>query len=273
MTPDEKEWQINLVKDRYHRLDLTFEQAEKIYQFEQERDIHSEKHYFSSWEEFDYELSTFRQILTTEQLKIYEKETADKTKQHEQNLMDEDIETTKEIAYVQELLAYYENEFLPDLYNDTIISIYPKLQVSTKIDFLKSEYKQYLNDTKKAILTSHFRHYRLFKPKTIQAALLRHRLSYLLPDYRSFKFSADDPTKAVINYVNARIKKFPDQTEELLRKKFSGLSAFNEGMSKKYYGEPKGYRIIIGPPSEEEEREGRVMSLLLLDRQGYDSQQ
>ena len=61
-----------------------------------------------------------------------------KTKQHEQNLIDEDIETTKGIAYVQELLAYYENEFLPDLYNDTIISIYPKnRQTPTKLTLLK----------------------------------------------------------------------------------------------------------------------------------------
>ena len=60
---------------------------------------------------------------------------------------------------------------------------------------------------KEAILTNHYRHYRLFKPKKIQAALLRHRLSCLLPDYRYFKYSADDPTKAAIIYVSCKNKK------------------------------------------------------------------
>ena len=37
MTPEEYQWHINLVKDRHQALDLTFEQAEKVYKYEQEK--------------------------------------------------------------------------------------------------------------------------------------------------------------------------------------------------------------------------------------------
>jgi hypothetical protein len=59
---------------------LTSEQAEQINKFEQDKYTHSEKHYFSAWEEWDYELSTFRQILTTNQLKAYEEEMTENIK-------------------------------------------------------------------------------------------------------------------------------------------------------------------------------------------------
>ena len=34
MTPEDYQWHINSVKDNYHTLNLTFEQAEQIYKFE-----------------------------------------------------------------------------------------------------------------------------------------------------------------------------------------------------------------------------------------------
>lgn len=60
MTSEEYQWHINLVKDRNHALNLTFEQAEEVYKYEQDKDIGSEKLYFSTWEEWDYELSSFK---------------------------------------------------------------------------------------------------------------------------------------------------------------------------------------------------------------------
>lgn len=60
MTPEDYKWHINLVKERYHALNLTFEQAEQVYKFEEDKSIYSEKHYFSTWEEWDYELLTLR---------------------------------------------------------------------------------------------------------------------------------------------------------------------------------------------------------------------
>ena len=270
MTPEDYKWHINLVKDRHHALDLSFEQAEQIYQYEQDKDTYSQKHYFSVWEEWDYEISSFRQILTAKQLEGYEEYMNQNIKRHEQWLIEQDKEGTNEIAYNQELLTYYENEFLPDLFKDTFIFSFPKLHTDKiKIEFLKSEYRVFLNDRKKQILTEHFRHNRLFKPNELKAALLRHKLSYLWPDYSFFKHSCDEATRAVIDYVKKTIKQFPEQTEKLLSKKIDELKIFNDENFKKYHSDTRGWHVIVGQLTAEEEKEHRVMTLLLLDNEKY----
>ena len=149
MTPEEYQWNINLVKDRYHALDLTIEQAELFYRHEQEKDNYSRKHYFSAWEEWDYEAYTFRQILTGEQFKVYDENLAENIRRYEQNLIELDNEKSNEIVYHQKMLEYYEKEFLPELLKDSFIFIFPALVTEkTKIEFLKSEYKVFLNDKK-----------------------------------------------------------------------------------------------------------------------------
>src|SRR6185312_5478736 len=102
MTPEEYEWYINLVKDRHHALDLTFEQAEKVYKYEQEKDTYSEKHFFSAWEEWDYELTTFKEILDAEQFKNYENFLKENIQRYEESLIEQDKEKDKEIAYYEE---------------------------------------------------------------------------------------------------------------------------------------------------------------------------
>lgn len=268
MTPGENDWLINLVKARHQGLNLTFEQAKQIYQFEQDRDSYSEKYYFSAWEEWDYELSTFRQILTADQLKTYKENNEESIKRYEQSLIDQDHRNTNEIEYVWQMLSYYENEFLPELFKDPFVLTYPILWARAKIEFLKAEYRIFLNERKKSILAEHFRNNRTFKPNELQVALLRHKILYLWPAYGFFKFSADDATKAVINYVKTKIK-FPDKTEELLMKKLVELKAFNEANFKKYHEESRGWHVVIGHSTEEEEKEERIMSLLLLDKEKY----
>ena len=63
MTPEEYQWHINSVKDRNHALNLTFEQTEQVYKYERDKHTYSEKHYFSVWEELDYELTSFKKTL------------------------------------------------------------------------------------------------------------------------------------------------------------------------------------------------------------------
>ncbi len=120
MTADEYQWYVNLVKDRYQDLNLTYEQSEKIYKFEQDKNTNSEKHFFSAWEEWDYELTTFREILNDEQLKSYETCLKDSIQRYEQHLVELDKEQTNEIAYHHELIRFYETHFLPDLFKEPL---------------------------------------------------------------------------------------------------------------------------------------------------------
>jgi len=92
-----------------------------------------------------------------------------------------------------------------------------------------------LNDTKKSILVSHFRHYRLFKPNELKVSLLQHKLSYLWPDYISFKHSMDEATRAVDSYIKNKVKQFPETTEDFVAKKFAELKEFNDTNYKKYH--------------------------------------
>lgn len=270
MTPEEYQWYINLVKDRHHALDLTFEQAEKICKYEQDRDTYSDKHYFTPWEECDYEFTVFREILGKDQIVVYEKFLAENTKRYEQGLIEEDSKKRNEILYHQELLDYYENILLPDLFKNPFIGFGWLLSDREKIEYLKSEYRRFLNDTKKEILINHFRNYRTFKPNELKLSLLRHKLICVLPDYRHFRSQMDNPTKAVCEYLVPKIKYLPDETEQLLTTKFKELKDFVEKNIEKYYDKSiGGWHVEMKPPTEDEERENRSMMLLLMDKEKY----
>jgi hypothetical protein len=138
-----------------------------------------------------------------------------------------------------------------------------------KIDYIRTEYKRFLNDTKKAILINHFRHNRTFKQNELKLSLLRHKLSSILPDYTSFKHQMDEPTKAVAHYLLTKLRYLPDKTEELLTRKFKELKEFNDANFKKHHGEIRGWHVVVGQLTDEEEKEHRTMTLLLLDKEKY----
>jgi hypothetical protein len=178
----------------------------------------------------------------------------------------QDIDNANEISYHEELITYYEKEFLPDLLKDHFFRFGWLLDDKNKVEYLRSEYKRFLNETKKEILTSHFRHNRIFKPRELKLSLLRHKLYSILPYYAYFKHQMDEPTKAVAGFLKTKIQHLPEETEQLLAKKYETLKQFNHKTSKKYYGEMKdGWHVVFGQLTDEEEREHRLMSLLLLD--------
>lgn len=272
MTPEDYQWHINLVKDRNHVLNLTFEQAEQVYKFEEDKSIYSEKQYFSTWEEWDYELSTFKKILNQEQFAIFEQNMKEAVENYQQSLIKQDLESLKEIEFKNETIKYYEEQFLPDFFKDPVLYTFHWLSGDkAKIDFLKAEYKKFLYVSKKRILIEHFRHNRIFKPNELEVSLLRHKLSYLWPDYYSFKAQIDEPTKAIIEYLKQKCKYFIEKYDEFILRKLEALKIFHKENFDKYHGESRGglHTIIIGQTSPDEEREYRAMCLLLLDREKY----
>lgn len=270
MTPEDYQWSVKLVQDRYRNLNLTYEQAEQVYKYELDRDTFSETAFFSAWEAWDHEITAFREILNNEQLKTYETILKENIQRHEQSLVEKDKEKTNVIAYNQELVNFYETQFLPDFFKDPML-----LRLSwtssdrAKVSYLRTEYKLFLDNTKKAILTNHFRHYRAFKPNELKASLLRHKLSYILPDYISFKQQMDEPTKAVVQYLKIKLPYLPCEAEKMLTRKLSELKAFNEANSKKFYGEISSWHVAARQLTAEEQREDHFMTLVLLDNKKY----
>ena len=266
MTPEEYKWTIDLVQQRYQYLNLTYEQAEKIYKYEQDRDTFSDEHFFTVWEESDYELTAFREILNGEQLKNHETFLNESIRGYEKSLVDQDNEKTNDNAHLLELINFYETQFLPDIYKDPFLRFGWLSRDIAKIQYLRTEYKRFLDKTKKSILTNHFRHNRTFRPNELKTSLLQHKLSCIFPDYFSFKQQMDEPTRAVSAYLTAKILNLPDETEKLLTRKFNELKDFNESNSRKYYNNIGGWHVVTDPLTPQEEREYRNMALLLLDR-------
>ena len=272
MTPKLYQWYVKLVQERHQYLNLTFEQAEKIYKFTQDNELtHSNKHFLSIWEEWDYELTTFSEILSDEQLNIYNTFLKKNIQGYEQNLIEQDNKKTNEIAYHEKLLDFYETQFLPEFFKDPSLMLHFSWlsNEKSKIEFLKAEYKRFLNDRRQEILTSHFRHNRTFKPNELKVSLLRHKLSYVLPSYTSFKHQMDEPTKAIACYLKEKLRYLPDKTEEFLKRKFKELKEFNEINLQKHFDEIKGWHVVGEQLTDEEEKEHRRMTLLLFDKEKY----
>lgn len=267
---DEEQWLIGSVKTRYG-LNLTTEQAKKIHEYEQIKDFHTPtfEPYFTFWEEVDFELYTFEKILNTEQLEIYREYKSNVLKRHEESLIEEDGEYLIKIAYYKELLSYQINTVLPALNEDISLKMMTTIPgESTKVDYLRASYKEFLTRTKQEIAINHFRNYRHFSPNRYEFALLEHGLSYLWPNYRYFKHKADEVTKGVIEHINRkntyRLDVLSDNINEVLKK--SG--EHSQVVFEKYYGKPDGSTFYVRS-SEEEDKESLAISLLLFDSDAY----
>jgi hypothetical protein len=79
----------------------------------------------------------------------------------------------------------------------------------------------------------------------------------------------DEPTKSVAHYLKSKLQHLPEETEELLTGKFQELKEFHNANFKKHYGEVRGWHVVVGHLTPEEEKQHRSMTLLLLDKEKY----
>jgi hypothetical protein len=269
MTPEEYKWTIDLVKDRHHQFKLTFEQAEKVYQFEQEKGLHSIEHYFSTWEEYDYTLDNFQKILNEKQLKKFLAWQKENIKRHEKFLIESDKEQVKYIDYHNELLKFYEEYLFPHFFKEKFLTDTVSLSFEkSKVEFLKKEYKAFLDSQKIGIISSHYRHSKLYQPNTLKVALLRHRLYYIIPRFSFFKVKMDEPTKATANFLLDKFQFILERHQEFFKQKEEELSSFAKSIQEKYIGEPKGWHVKI-TETEEQKKENQIMLIILIDIEKY----
>lgn len=278
MTPQQFEndnWELESIQTRFYELygiELTNEQAKVINLFEQGKSTYSGKFYLSTWEEWDYELWAFEKILTAEQFSKFEGELQASVKHNQKELMEQDQKSINDIQYHKERIKYYEEDFLAEFLNDPILYTLGSLSnEKAKVKYLKTEYKRYLDDLRMKIISDHFRHYRSFKPKALEAALLTHRLSCLWPDYSYFTSQMDEPTKAIAEYLAQKLTVLTDRYDEILLTKLELLRVFEKDCFDKYYGENRGgWQVTIeSKTTPEEEKEARAICLILLDKELY----
>ena len=260
---------INLVKDRHHQFKLTFEQAEKVYQYERDKDLRSTENYFSSWEEYDYMFDNFQKILNEKQLKKFLAWHKENIKRHEEFLVESDKEQVKYIDYENELLKFYEERLFPEFFKEKFLTDTVSLSLEKfKVEFLKKEYKAFLDSQKVGIISSHYRESRLYQPNTLQVALLRHRLYYIIPRFSFFKTKMDEPTKATANFLLNKFQFILERHQEFFKRKAEELSSFAKSIQEKYIGEPKGWHYVI-KETDEQQRENQIMQVVLIDIEKY----
>ena len=79
----------------------------------------------------------------------------------------------------------------------------------------------------------------------------------------------DEATKAIANSLKSKVSYLPERTEKLLERKFRELKNFNNRNFKKYFGEIRGWHVVVEKLTPEDEKQHRVMTLLLLDKENY----
>lgn len=268
MTPETYQY----YKFKFKSPDLTLEQAQRIENFQETRLTYSLKYSLSFWEEQDYELSAMREILNADQLMNYDNLYTEACKRHEHELIEQDSKKSNEILYYEEHLRYVENNVLPDIFNDLQLQSFLLLTPDlSRINFLKTEYKAFLEDEKFKMISEHFRHKRIFQPNQLNINLLKLKIIHSIPDYDGFHHYMDKPAKRIAKYLASKIEKFSDTTENLIKAKIEDLESFAKANQKKYFSEQlAGWHIAIPePPSPRKMRQIIIMTMLLLDKEKY----
>lgn len=269
MTLEEYNCTINLVKERHYQLELTFEQAEKVYKYEQEKNLYSNEYYFSVWEEYDYLLDNFQKILNEKQFKAFLTRHNEDIKNHEQFLIDNDKEQIKYIAYHNELLEFYNQNLFPAFFKEKFLTQTVSLSFEkAKIEFLKKEYKSFLDSQKVGFISSHYRNSRHYQPNSLQLALLRHKLNYVIPNFSLFKVKMDEPTKSVASFLLNKFQHILERHQDFFKRKEEELTFFAKSIQEKYIGELKGWHIAA-TETEEERKENQIMQVVLIDIEKY----
>ena len=263
---DIKEWELEAIQKRYHAthgLNLTVDQAKMIYEYEQLRDTTSNNHYFSLWEEFDFELVSFQRILTSEQFETYKINHLETIRHNEEQLVRQDQEYVKQQDLTKDMLHYYESQLLPDFEKQRMFIWQSFVNDKEKVDYLKAEYKKFLCDTKKFILVNHFRHSKTLQPNLLQLSLLHHQLICLLPDYYSFRVVIDAPTRGIADYLESKLKRATEMIKTGLNDTLQAFKEFKKANTARHLGEIRGWHTIVA------NEEDNFMFMLLLDRQKY----
>jgi hypothetical protein len=270
MNKREYKWHIKMVQGRYPQLKLSFEQAEKVHQFEKDKEVFSDEFIFSFWEEMDCELDTFQRILTPEQFAIHHANWREMTTRHEQQLVEKDKEFLSQLRQCQEKLAYYQHIFLPDLYtNKLFFALSRDSTIQSKVIYLRAEYNKWWKERKKAILVGHYRYNRLFSPNQLKYELTSHELLRVCPSYDLFEDKMDEPTKVIADFIRKHPPLVLDEFERTLKKKLNEQMKFSEKLDKEYFdegaklGQGGWHTTII--PTPEQAKEEFLMSLLLME--------
>ncbi|WP_342084985.1 hypothetical protein [Dyadobacter sp. OTU695] len=262
--------EIKFVQARYHQLNLNSEQAEKVLRFEHMKESHSPTHAFSAQEEWDFEYSVFREILSGEQMAEYQKRVAEQKEMYIERLVDQDKANRIWADQMREKVYFLKTTLIPSILFGSTQMILSLIIDRSKVDYLKANYRTFLHDRRKQILVDHFRHCSIYAPIRLKSALLGHYASCLLPTFDAFEQWMDEPTRAVAGFVKTKLPRRNSEIPEFYLEKLNESKAFAQQTKEKYYRHIDGWHVWERDPlPEEEENVNWLMSMILLDRNAY----
>lgn len=268
-TPDENKWLLQMIQSRYEAYNLSFEQAQAVSRFEQERDASSGEHFFSQWEAWDFEMVTFREILNEEQLALYLRNHEAEVKAYEKQLIEQDNSEMqiRQLTYMTRILAYYRDELIPGLWKSEELRRYVSIAgigENNKLKYLKEELRKYLPGIRTRILINHFRQNKTFRPNALKHALLMHSINDVWPDYDQFYHSMDTPTKAMADFLEHKVARYFRDIKKILEQSLKERQHFVDSLFKEFFSHEGGWHAYI-ETTPEQELKTFSMSLLLLD--------
>ena len=271
--PDEEyQMHVKRIQHTYEALNLSNDQALKMYLYEEENSRRPIGCSLSFWEEQDAELDSYAKILNEAQLQLYLQHRDENIFRHERFLIDSDLSQKEYLDYHTDLTNFYREQYIPDFFKEDIF-IMRRVVISeneTKLHYLKSEYKKFLDRSRAKIIMNHYRHSKLFEPITLQLALTRCNLLYIVPRFKFFQSEMDAPTKAVANYMVSTYQRFHEQHKVFFEQKAKALQSFIEQASAKHIKPKGGWHTTINlHETEEEIIAERIMQLLLADEMFY----
>jgi hypothetical protein len=203
MDAKEYRWHVNITKQLYPSLKLTFEQAEQLYLMEQVTKETPRYTYFTDWERLDFELATMRRILSAEQLALYLPDHTEAVAQHVAQIQAQNSSASATLAYHQEVLQFYRSTVLPMLYAHPQIRRamdLSTLQLATtgRLAFVWQECDQLLRQQWATTVRKHYHQCRDLAEPLLAVHRLTHELQTLWPTYRSLKKSLYKPARLIL---------------------------------------------------------------------------
>ncbi len=273
LTPEEHYWWgIQSVLARHQRLYLSPEQAEMIYKYEQERERKSGRYFLSYWEECDFNLITFKEILTAVQSDNYESFLKTNISLHEEYLKTTDTKPGRlnELAYYKAMFKFYDEHLFPEFIDTPFKGLFEEpITDKAKIESLKKRYRNFLHNGRKKIIIEELRYNRTFSPNQLKISLLKHDVKYLWPEYDFFKKEMDLETKNIALWLENYVLALPDKVYIFINSKLEALRNFNGTNFKKYYANIKFDYVVNNYATDEEIKINSLMCFLLFDKNKY----
>lgn len=206
-----------MAQGMYGYLNLSQEQSVYAARFLETTRVRSLKSSLSFWERFDYELSYFSDFLSSEQMEKYHEWRNNSIENYKNDLIEYDnsVSTLKDIEWAEKEIDYLESEFLPALNKSHFRAHFRSDPHRTKFEFVKSEYKSFLDENQMATITWHIRNNRRYQPNSLKAELLKHKINAIYPNFRSFRAQMDDVIKIAVEFLSRELTRFPRGKDKL----------------------------------------------------------